>query len=84
MGIEKLKELAEVDILTVQRETLVDIRDVKIDAKKCQEERIADYLRQIKNPYCFKCNGIIVKSRFSDKEESETLEDKLTEYFTSL
>lgn len=82
MGIETLKKLSEVDIRTVQKNDLVDIKDVKIDTQKCQEERIADYIRQIKNPYCYKCNGIIVKTNFSDKEE--TLEDRLSEYFISL
>lgn len=82
MDVEVLKELSGVDIRTVQKEKLVDIKEVKIDTKKCQKERIIDYLRQIKNPYCFKCNGIIVKTNFSDKEI--TLEDRLSEYFMSL
>lgn len=75
MDVQALKELASVDICTVEKESLVDIRDVKIDVSKSREERITDYIRQVRNPYCFQCNGIIVKMNFSQSEE--TLEDKL-------
>ena len=35
-------------------ESLVDIRDVKIDRSKPVEERMKSYVEQIKNPYLFK------------------------------
>ena len=82
MDVQTLKELAGVDICTVAKESLVDIRNVKIDASKSREERISDYIRQVKNPYCFQCNGIIVKMNFCQSEE--TLEDKLAGYFLSV
>lgn len=82
MDVQTLRDLADVDICTVSKESLVDIRDVKIDASKSREERISDYIRQVKNPYCFQCNGIIVKMNFCQSEE--TLEDKLAEYFLSI
>lgn len=82
MDVHTLKELADVDIRTVSKESLVDIRDVKIDISKERDERISDYIRQIKNPYCFQCNGIIVKLNFSQSEG--TLEEKLTDYFLSV
>lgn len=82
MDVQTLRELADVDICTVAKESLVDIRDVKIDVSKSREERISDYIRQVKNPYCFQCNGIIVKMSFCQSEE--TLEDKLAGYFLSV
>lgn len=82
MDVQTLRELAGVDICTVAKESLVDIRDVKIDASKSREERISDYIRQVKNPYCFQCNGIIVKMNFCQSEE--TLEDRLAGYFLSV
>ncbi len=82
MDVRTLKELADVDICTVAKDSLVDIRDVKIDASKSREERISDYIRQVRNPYCFQCNGIIVKINFCQSEE--TLEDKLAGYFLSV
>lgn len=76
MNTESLRALAEVDIRTVSKESLVDIKDVKIDGNLSREERIADYIRQVRNPYCVQCNGIIVKMNFS--QSGGTLEDMLT------
>lgn len=81
MDIQILKELADVDIQTVAKESLVDIKNVRIDGNLSREERISDYIRQVRNPYCVQCNGIIVKMNFS--QSGETLEDKLTNYFLS-
>jgi len=77
-----LKELANVNIQTVPKESLVDIKEVKIEPSLEREERVSSFVRQIKNPYCFLCDGIIVKMNFS--ETGETLEDKLNRYFLSL
>ena len=52
---------------------LVDIRDVSINRELPKEERIADFVRQIKNPYLFKCGKYIVKASFS--ENGQTLEE---------
>lgn len=37
----------------------MDIRDVEIDPEQPKEERIKSFIRQIKNPYCFKV-GILM------------------------
>ena len=47
-----LDDLKNVDLLTVDRDELVDIRDVKINTDLPQEERMKDFVKQIKNPYC--------------------------------
>ena len=54
---------------------LVDIRDISVDPKLPKEERIAEFLRQIKNPYCFRCGKFPVRARFADNGVS--LEDCL-------
>lgn len=77
-----LKKLENVDIQSVQRDSLVDIKDVKVDTSLERAERLSDFLTQIKNPYCFVCDGVIVKIRFADTKD--TLEEKLNEYFLSL
>lgn len=77
-----LKELENVDIQSVQRDSLVDVKNVKVNTSLERAERISDFLAQIKNPYCFVCDGVIVKVRFADTED--TLEEKLNEYFFSL
>lgn len=54
---------------------LVDIRDVSVDPNLPKEERIAEFLRQIKNPYHFKCGKFTVRARYN--EDGPSLEDCL-------
>lgn len=54
---------------------LVDIKDVSVDKNLTKEERIAEFVRQIKNPYCFKCGKFTVRAQFSNNGIS--LEDCL-------
>ena len=44
---------------------LADIRDVSVDQTLPKEERIAEFLRQIKNPYCFRCGKFTVRAQFA-------------------
>lgn len=71
-------EMKNVDIRTVNKDDLVDIRDVKIDRTLPKEERIRDYVRQIKNPYCFKCGNVGVKISFAKTDV--TLEECMEHY----
>ena len=54
---------------------LADIRDVSVDQNLPKEERIAEFLRQIKNPYCFRCGKFTVQAKYADNGVS--LEDCL-------
>ena len=54
---------------------LADIRDVSVDQSLPKEERIAEFLRQIKNPYCFRCGKFTVRAQFANNGVS--LEDCL-------
>lgn len=56
-----LAEMRDIDIKTVDRSTLVDMNTVKIDASLPQKERMQEFIRQIKNPYCYLDQGIVVK-----------------------
>lgn len=79
---EKLREMEKVDIRTVDKGTLVDRGNVKIDKNMSREERILSYIEQIKNPYCYLDNGVVVKISFIDTDI--TLEDRLEEYVRNL
>jgi len=59
---------------------LVDIRDVSVDKSLPKQERIAEYLRQVKDPYHFKCGKFTVKVRFA--QSGPTLEDCLHRLMT--
>ena len=70
------------NIRTVDRDTLVDIRDVKIDRSLPLEERVRSFVEQIKNPYCFRCGDAVVKTSFLDTDV--TLEDCVESYLRNL
>ena len=54
---------------------LADIRDVSVDQNLPKEERIAEFLRQIRNPYRFRCGKFTVQVKYADNGVS--LEDCL-------
>jgi len=79
---EKVEEWKKVDVREVDMDTLVDIRDVNIDMDWPREKRIEEFIRQIKNPYCFKVGKVAVKVEFY--EGDATFEDRVKEYLESL
>lgn len=44
-------------------------------------ERILDFIRQIGNPYCYRCGDYVVKVGFADTDV--TLEDRMLSYIRS-
>ena len=73
-----VEEMKKVDVRTVDRNALADIRDVKIDRSLPKEERIRSFVQQIRNPYVFKCGEVVVRTVFANTEA--TLEDRLEHY----
>lgn len=69
------QSMKDVQLDSVDADSLTDIKDVSVDRNLSKEERIAEFVRQIGNPYCFKCGKFVVKARFSDNGVS--LEDCL-------
>lgn len=63
-------------------EERVNIDDIKADSDMPVELRMEEYLKQIKNPYFFKCGEIAVNVEFSS--DGGTLEDALFSYLTAL
>jgi len=76
-----VEEMKNVDVRTVSRDDLVDIRDVHIDRTLPKEERIRSFVQQIRNPYCFKCGNVVVKTSFADTDV--TLEERMEHYLRS-
>lgn len=72
-----LTALRQIDVRTVDPDTLADINEVNIDEKLPQEERLKEFVRQIGNPYCYKCGEAIIKVSFSG---TSTLEDCIENY----
>ena len=73
--MDNLEHLKNIDLRTVDRDTLVDIQTIVIDETLPQKDRLESFIKQIKNPYCFRCGKIVVKVKFAD--DGDTLEDRI-------
>ena len=60
---------------TTDSNILVDIRTVQVDKSLPKEARIAEFIKQIKNPFKFKCGKFTVTAKYADT--GQTLEDCL-------
>lgn len=54
------------DIREIDRDALVDLRTIHINTDLPKAERMLDYVRQIKDPYCYKIGKYVVCLRFSE------------------
>ncbi|MBQ9719433.1 MAG: hypothetical protein IJV64_01935 [Oscillospiraceae bacterium] len=78
---EQIEAMENVDIRTVDTETLRDIRDVEINADLPKRERMLDFVRQIGNPFCYRHGKYVVKVSFTDTDI--TLEQRMLAYIRS-
>ena len=82
MNRAELEGLKKVDVRTVDVSALEDIEKIEIDSSLSAKERWMDFAEKIKNPFCFICNGMVVKVSYS--EEKENLENKLVQLCMSM
>ncbi len=54
----------EMNTIVSEVGTLVDIRDVSVNKELSRDERIAEFVQQIKNPYHFKCGVLLYRPAF--------------------
>ena len=80
--IEKLEKCRNMDLSEIDINEVDELTNIKIDRRKSSEERILDFLNEVKNPYVFKVNGKLVRIRFSDTEK--TADDCLTSVLQNL
>ena len=78
---EQVEAMQNVDIRTVDPDTLRDIRDVEVNTSLPKKERMLDFIRQIGNPYCYRHGKYVVKVSFTDTDV--TLEDRMLSYLRS-
>ena len=75
MVVADFDKLKNVDVRTVDISTLTDIGKIKINRELPKADRLRAFVREVENPFCFICNGMVVKISYSDTNES--LENKL-------
>ena len=79
MSVEAMKSI---DPRTVVRSTLMQRSSVRLDPSAPREERLRDFIRQIKNPYCYLDGKTVVKISFTNT--ATTIEDCLENYLRGL
>ena len=77
-----LAAMRDADIRAADPTTLVDIRNVKINAELPQRERLLDFIHQVKNPYLYKYGKMVIQSSFGKTDA--TVEDAVERCFLSL
>lgn len=65
----------------IEIDSLVDIRDVKIDTSLPVPERIKSYIEQVKNPYYFRVGDVAVHISYS--ENGPSLQEVIQGYLTT-
>ncbi|MCL2189285.1 MAG: hypothetical protein FWB87_11015 [Defluviitaleaceae bacterium] len=66
---------------SIDIDSLVDINSVEIDLSLSVPQKQQSFLKQIKNPYLFRCDDTTVRLSFGNSDLS--LADMLKEYFLS-
>lgn len=79
MSAEAMKSI---NLKTVDRSTLVQRDSIRLEPTDPQNDRLRNFIRQIKNPYCYLDGKTVVKITFAKTDI--TLEDCLENYLRGL
>ena len=82
IALENLQAMKESASEPVDKKSLVDIRDVKINQGLPVTERILQFIALTKNPYLYKYGDRVVKISFA--ETDVTFEERMKGYFEML
>jgi len=77
-----LEEMKSVDVRTVDRDSLVDVTRIHIDESLTKEERLKEFVWQVKNPYCFRVGDVVVKNVYSS--DGVSLRERFEQYAGTL
>ncbi len=58
--------MKKISIKECDKEQLTDLSSIEIDREKSKQERMLDYLRQVKNPYYFRVGDVAVRLVFDE------------------
>ena len=66
MTAEEYRALLDTDFSDADIEQLTDIRNIKIDKNLSQENRQAQFLKQVGNPYLLRRGSMMIKVSFAN------------------
>lgn len=67
---ERLEQLRAVDVRSIDKNDLIVLNQVTIDETKPVPERVAEFMRQIQNPYCFRIGDVAIKVVYKENGPS--------------
>lgn len=56
------------EIYSIDRSQATNIADIKIDERKAIQDRVQDYLEQIKNPHYITVGNVLVQMDYADTD----------------
>lgn len=73
-----LQKLKMINIENVDTDLLIDINDIPEIKENIKDLKIANFIKNIKNPYCFKHGSVAVKVEYA--KTNATLQSKIENY----
>ena len=61
-----IENMKKISIKECDKKQLTDILNIEIDETKSKQERMIDYLHQVKNPYYFRIGDVAVRLIFDE------------------
>jgi len=80
--LERLQAMKNSTVEPINKESLVDIRDIKINQELPVTDRILQFIALTKNPYLYKYGDKVVRVSFAETEV--TFEERMKGYFEML
>ena len=62
--VRNMEDMKNVDIRQVDKSQLVDLNTVHIDESLPVPMRVASFVKQVGNPYCFRVGDVAVKVKY--------------------
>ena len=67
---ERLEQLRAVDVRSIDKNDLIDLNQVTIDETKRLPERVAEFMRKMHNPCCFRIWDVVIKVVYKENGPS--------------
>lgn len=77
-----IEEMKNVDVRTVDPDTLVDVNSVQISDDMSREDRLMEFIRQVKNPFCYRVGNVVVKNVYS--QDGVTIDERFEQMVRAL
>ena len=75
MMFEQIKQMKNVDIRTVEKDTLVEASNIIVDMEMPKIPRMVEMVKKLGNPFCFLCGNVAVKVEYDDTTTA-TVDDR--------